>query len=114
MTGDYILPFPNCTEERIPYRARVSREKTNDQIMARLFIILLTLVILTVFIFAMFLMHWGRKRKQNDTILVGKQEMMQERKELLERAIFLQSNVNGLVAENIGSGGSLTGVRRFF
>lgn len=110
LTSDHILPFPNCTEERIPYRARLSREKTNDRILARLFIIILTLVVLAMFIVAMFLMHWGKNRattlQENETILIGKQEIMQERMKLLERVVFSQSNTNCLVSDNIGSVGS--------
>lgn len=105
LTSDYILPFPNCTEERIPYRARVSREKTNDQILARLFIILLTLIVLATLLVAMFLMNWGKRRalQNNEKILIGKQKIMEKRTKSLERVIFLQSNANNLVGENIGS-----------
>uniref|UniRef100_A0A915DVY3 EGF-like domain-containing protein n=1 Tax=Ditylenchus dipsaci TaxID=166011 RepID=A0A915DVY3_9BILA len=79
---NHILPFPNCTEERIPYRARISR----------IVILLISTGLLFLLFLTMIIMHWGRRRALDPVVDVEKRRAVEERKELLERAIYLQSS----------------------
>ncbi|KAI1708856.1 teneurin-3 [Ditylenchus destructor] len=90
----HVLPFPNCTEEVIPHWARMSREKTDDRIWSRLIILLIVIFLLLLLFLIMLLMHWGRRRQQDPEVDVERRKAMEERKELLERAIYLQSARN--------------------
>jgi hypothetical protein len=59
-------------------------------IVMRLIILLTAMGLLLVLLAAMLLMHWGRVRSSDPRLDIAKRRTMEERKETLERAIFLE------------------------
>ncbi|KAE9556397.1 hypothetical protein FO519_000437 [Halicephalobus sp. NKZ332] len=66
LTGEHIIPFPNCTLEIVPSHARISREKTDGQLMSRISIIGVAAGILVLLISIMYILRWGRKRNSTE------------------------------------------------
>ncbi|KAH7722639.1 tenascin C [Aphelenchoides avenae] len=92
LEGPHILPFPNCTEEIVPHWARLSRERTDGLILTRLIVIIVMTLSLLLMLLIMLVMHWGRRRRFDPSITQDRLKAMEERQEMLQRAIFLQSN----------------------
>lgn len=88
--GIHVLPYPNCTLEIVPSHARLSREKTDGQLMSRITIICVAAGILLALIGIMWILRWGRKR--NSTEIGSKQSLAESHqddiKELLDLGIF--------------------------
>uniref|UniRef100_A0AC34Q5N4 EGF-like domain-containing protein n=1 Tax=Panagrolaimus sp. JU765 TaxID=591449 RepID=A0AC34Q5N4_9BILA len=92
LTGLHILPFPNCTLEIVPSHARLTREKTDGQLMSRISIIGVAAGILVVLVFIMWILHWGRKRNSTEA---GSRRSLSESppedvKELIDLGIFVR------------------------
>jgi len=66
LAGIHVLPFPNCTLEVVPSHARLSREKTDEQLVSRIMIIAFASVILILLILIMYILRWGRKRNSTE------------------------------------------------
>lgn len=105
LTGLHILPFPNCTEDHVPYHARLSRERTDSLIFSRLMVLFGTIALIVLFAAAMYILHWGPciysfliwslkfidfpgRNRSDPTKEFHRRRIAEERKEVLKRAIF--------------------------
>ncbi|CAD5214444.1 unnamed protein product [Bursaphelenchus okinawaensis] len=89
----HVIPFPNCTLEKVPLKVKLSRIKTNQLIFKRILIIFLTFFVLVVIIIVMYVLNWGHKRnKRMDNAELLKQNLVNERQIMLQN-IFNQNQL---------------------
>jgi cell division protein FtsL len=89
----HILPFPNCTLQIRPSKAKMSREKTDQLIMKRILVIFIVLSILVILLIMISAHKWSRTRaEKSDSEIQHKESNAERQRMLLKQTVFRQNS----------------------